>query len=457
MIAYGILALLGMGVAMSAGGGSDDADVEPIQDDEDTGLTPDLLNPVTPETDLDAEYEQRIDDFIADLIAEPGLSAEDANARLEAFLAELEAERAGEPPVEEPPVEDTPTPVPPTVAPPIAEDPEEVQRPPLIDDERNPINRPENDLPPVEEEPEPVSGETPDQGPPPEAIPVEELVTVTTADGTELTDSSVLSEGPTSGENADRDYIVRTGSNPTDIEVGYDSQTTFLIDYSEQTDSVTAALNSDLVGDNGTETISINNLIDENGTEYTQTSTTQYFRGSTEITLEVTNAQLGAHVAQIDLTNPADTLTFDFAADVTGNLHLVYNDVELDDGSDTSTIRTLFVIATPTSVSSPSVVDIATALAQGGSTSGYALLAEIYLGQDSMTVEGNPAAQQPYEVFIKNFINDAPVVNSSVGWTSITEFDGEAPISVPPTAPADGEDEINPDVTPVVTPELFSF
>lgn len=455
MIGYGILALLGLGVAMSAGGGSDDADIEPIQDDQDTGDTPDLLNPIdvelqTPD-DLDAEYEQRVDDFIADLIAEPGLSAAEANAKLEAFLAELEAERAGDTPVEEPPVAEEPTLEPPTVEPP-ADPTEEVERPPLIDDERNPFNRPENDLPPVAES-DPDAEPDPTVGPTPDPIPTGDLVTVTTVSGTELTDSSVISEGPTSGEDADRDYVVTTGSTPTEIEVGYDSQTTFLIDYSEQTDTISASLNSDLEGHDGTRTISEASLTDDSGTDYTEITTTQYFRGATEITMNVDQAQIGNDVSRIDLTNPTDTLTFNFAPDVTGNMHLIYSDVETDDGNDSSTVRTLYVVQTTAAITSLTPTQVGAALAQGDA-SGFALLAEIYLGEDSVTVDGNPGSGQPYEVSITNFINDNPRVEANTGWTSISEIDGLDPDFGDATPPADEQPDTD---APIVTPEFFGF
>ncbi|NNK17194.1 MAG: hypothetical protein HKP51_09855, partial [Sulfitobacter sp.] len=185
-----------------------------------------------------------------------------------------------------------------------------------------------------------------------------------------------------------------------------------------------AGLNSDIEGEDVPRTRTITNEDDETGANVRTLYWTKEYGNSTDITMEVAQDQIGAHVAQIDLTNPNDELTFDFASDVTGNLHLVYVENEEGGEGETVTVKRAFVIQTPADVSNLSSGEIAGLIAsESGQTQDGSVLAEIYLGEDSLFINGEPGSGEPYEVRISNFVNDEPTITSSVGWSSITEHD----------------------------------
>jgi len=148
------------------------------------------------------------------------------------------------------------------------------------------------------------------------------LVAVVASDGTEVADDLVVEKGPETGEDADRDYVVKADEKADKIEVGYDPETTFAIEPSENTSKIIASLNSNILGTDGTDTSSTEDLFDASGNPFRETVVGKEFQGSTDILLKVDQSQVGTHVAEIDLSNPNDTLSFQFT-NMMGNVHLI--------------------------------------------------------------------------------------------------------------------------------------
>jgi len=424
MLGIGFLALVGVGLAITAGGGGDDDDLfEDINDPEQEEPSLDAPNiPLTPEDALSAQDAARIEEFKQDLQDQPDLSNEERAQRLNEFITQLLAERDAQPPLPttpiiEPPIEEEP---PVAEGPSVPGAPEEIVRPPFGEGLIDPLDNPRPVfVPSVPEE----------DGPAP-SLPIgsgataQELVNVTRPGGDSFDDDRVIETGPSTGEDADRDFIVESGLERNDIAVDYDSETTFLIKYTNSTGSVTASLNSDIEGPRGAVGTSISAEVDDNGTEFDLLTSTRTFADSARIELNVTQEQIGEHVSQIDLQNPNDSLFFNFGADVTGNLHLVYNDAEQDSLDDMLTARTLYVIETSAAITSLTPLEIARLIADDGSAVlDTQLIAEVNLGFESLRTTGDPASLQPYTVTVADFINSSPQVNSNVDWASITEFD----------------------------------
>ncbi len=156
--------------------------------------------------------------------------------------------------------------------------------------------------------------------------------------------------------------------------------------------------------------------------------------------MNVGSAQFGDHVSQIDLTNPDDILNFNFDATVNSNLHLIYNEAELGLNGDTATARTAYVIETPSNISSLSSSQIESVFENGGSSAeGFNLVAEIFLGEDSLTVDGDPETGQNYTITVANFVNDSPRITTNIDWTSIADYDGT--VTTSPITPEEEEED----------------
>jgi hypothetical protein len=265
------------------------------------------------------------------------------------------------------------------------------------------------------------------------------LVTVTGAFDSEVSDELVLSEAPESADTTDADYIVTAPDSLNNISVGYDAEHTFQIDYSAQTETISASLNSHIQGPEGSDVPVITQETDENGVAFTQTALTKSYEGSTEINIDVAQDHVGGHIAQIDLSNPDDSVHFEFAEDVTGNYHLVYNEVDQGDEGDTNAVRSLYVIETLSFVQEITDEHVVTAMEQGvGATGVGIIIAEIFLGEDALEVSGDPETGEGYEMQISNFINQNPQITSNVEWTSISEREdlvAEVPLTAEQTGP----------------------
>lgn len=455
MFAIGILSLLGMGVAMSMSGGDSGDDTQETTNDtsDETSLADfdtdqenvfvDLsgdedsdgedegpLNGFgeSDEDDLDGSFEDDLDDLNALLNAlddedddfedgDSGAAETSVRAEPEDALDNLTLPQFGDLFAESvPPQEEVEEPTSGPVAPPVGED----FRDPIIVAEELEAQRLLDEAAAEEQR---ILDEIAFQ----ESRQPENLVTVVAANGDEVADDVVLSESPDDGEES-FEVVAPEGSH--DIEVRYDAERTFDITYTGETGSITAGLNSDITGPEGNQARSVIEEVDENGNEVRTRVFEMQFDTSTDITLEVAQEHIGQNMAQIDLTNPNDTLHFEFDEDVVGNMHLVYTEIE-EEGEDGDTITTMraFVIGTDEGISSLTENDLANILAAGDEGfDGAAIMAEIYLGEDQVTVYGDPNGDEPYEQRIIDYMNESPTITSSLQWSSTTTLD-EEPVS----------------------------
>lgn len=410
MLGIGFLALLGVGMAVSMGSGDDGVEIEQDNDTQDDVVNPhqgeqDLLDfgdfGFAPSDEISADDMQRINDFIVELQQNP---SDDAPARFQEFLDALEAEKLGGEigGDEEPSEEGDEEPVTPdnedggTEGGDDGEDTtDDVARPPMGDEFRDPLKI-------AEEEDAPRSPE--------------ELVAVLN-DAGEIADALVLTQNL---QGAETDYTVTAPDGTHDINVGYNAEHTFLIEYSDETSSITAGLNSTLEGPEGNPVLARSTTEDDEGNFITEESYRFDFGGSTSITLNVDADDIGEHVAQVSLINPADSLSFEFDADVNGNFHLFFHESETGEAGDTSTMLRAFVVQTSSTQSSLSDAEIAQIVEEGlERTATTNVIAEIYLGDDSLVVEGGEGV----DVVINDFINNDPRINSNISFTSVTHHD----------------------------------
>lgn len=437
MFAIGFLSLLSLGfVAMSMGDEDDVSDVDQGADSPDdqplSGQNGDLFDPTgNAGTDLAAlgidvpenvaeEDLVRINAFLSELETMP---SHEITASIQEFFEELTTESAqGDDDQADESFEDVQE---------IATDGDvdsdgNDNRPPMGDEFRDPLK--EAGALEVQDVEDEIGIEdeidTEDEIIVGEERPPENLVTVSDGDGVEVDDDLVLAAREENAPTTDPTFTVTAPEAANSIDVGYDAEHTFKIEYNGQTSSVTAGLNSDIEGEEIPSTRSITNEDDETGANVRTISWTKEYGTSTDIILEVAQDDIGTHVSQIDLTNPNDELNFEFDVDVTGNLHLVYLENEEGTEVDTSTVKRAFVIQTPEDVSSLSANEIASLIdSESGQTDDGTVLAEIYLGEDSLFIKGDPGSGEAYEVRITNFINEEPSITSSIGWSSITEHD----------------------------------
>ena len=250
----------------------------------------------------------------------------------------------------------------------------------------------------------------------------ETLLIATDANGEEVADESLLRAAPLSGEDADRDYlVVPPVQGETDIDINYHPDTTFLIALNEGVQTVEVGLNSNIEPAAPQETTTTEEITGADGTTSQQITQSQTFDAASEITFNVSQAQIGTHVAKIDLSNPGDTLHFNFDGDIRGNLHLVTNDVEQSSVDGSLTERTMYVIESTANLTELTPYQIGLFIeANGAGFDDARMVAEIYLGEDGVNVEDG-------DTIIRNFMNDAPQITTNATWSSQGVNDGTTP------------------------------
>ncbi|WP_298857957.1 hypothetical protein [uncultured Sulfitobacter sp.] len=257
------------------------------------------------------------------------------------------------------------------------------------------------------------------QAPPSDPMPAPRItdpVTVFMADGSEVPDETVLSEGPSSGENSDRNFIVTAPEGENLIAVEYEQDTTYAITYNEDTTRVAAALNSNISGPEGIETREVIEKVDAAGTPFTETLITREFESAPSIVLHIDQSYVGEHVAEIDLTNPNATLDFYFTRMESG-VHLVYDEVDTSEGDSFITTRTLYIIETPLGMQEVSEDAQANIIANGFDPENEArLIAEVDLGYSELTSQSNNSYSGPFLQSISNFINEEPNISTNFFW-----------------------------------------
>lgn len=374
MLAIGFLSLLSLGFVAMSMGGEDDLDTSVEDQDEELILRPDEPMP-DPVSEEETPSDETPDD--RDPVAE---------------------EEAADDPLAPPTADDVPE-----------EEANTVVRPPMGEQYRDPLK---------------LLPEWQDQGGggglPEEA---EDLVTVTDSDG-EVPDEEILSE------NSEGLQIVTAPEGPNTIEVEYDETQRFQINYSAGTSKITAGLNSILEGPEGAVQQNRYITLDEEGEMVTALVWGYEFSGSTAISLDVDPDQIGTHVAQVSLVNQVDTLRFDIDPAVEGNFHLFLYEEEIDVEGVTSAMMRAFVVQTATTQTALSAAEIEAIARDGVDTSGsYSVLAEIFLGNDSVFVSNPQDGAAEYDIWVNDFINSDPKITANVGWSSVTQHtDDGAPV-----------------------------
>ncbi len=399
MFAIGLLSLLSVGfVTMMAGGGGDDA--PEIEQEDDVQVDHQTESGASSQGDLMDSVEDVIGDIVEDV---PEVDMQDAS---DSETSDDDADAND------------------------AETPQEPVRPPMGDEYRDPLIVAEAleaqrilDEIAAEEARQPVN-----------------LVTVSDDGGGEVDDDLVLAARADDAADTDPSFTVTAPDGDNDIEVRYDEEHTFQIEYNAQTGSVTAALNSNIEGPEGTPQLVRTSTYDADEDSVIENLVWRNtFEGSTGITIDVTPDQIGVHVAQIELINPADTLDFNFDNEVIGNFHLVFQEMEDGQEGDTSTTKRAFIVQTASAQTSLSASEINQITEQGlASTATTNVLAEIYLGNDSLSVQNASQTGGPNEDWISDFINDNPLITSNIEWASIAEV-AEEPAQV---EPEDGDDDL---------------
>ncbi|KIN70765.1 hypothetical protein Z945_3229 [Sulfitobacter noctilucae] len=251
------------------------------------------------------------------------------------------------------------------------------------------------------------------------------LVTVRGEDGTEISDNLVLSEQDQSASGESPAFTVTAPDAPNAIDVGYDDEHTFAIEYNVQTITVTAGLNSQIESTAmGLNSIDTQTFEAADGTFVTEHLLTRAFDNSTDITIEVNGNDVGMHVAEVGLTNPNDTLHFEFNQNANGAFHLFFHEGDDVDGSDSVSTKRAFIVQTASTQTGLSATEVDQIANQGLARISTAnVLAEIYLGDDlvesTSTGDGN-------EIWLKNFINDNPQITANIEWASISSHDDTA-------------------------------
>jgi len=261
---------------------------------------------------------------------------------------------------------------------------------------------------------------------PPAPLTLPEMVLVTTSEEDEVADELVLTEGPETGEDQDRSYIVTAPEEAHTIELGYHTDTTLAVTPNDQTTRISASLNTNIHGGESTEITTTEEIETNQGGTFTETVITKEYDNDVNIVLNVDQSQIGSHVAQIDLSNPEDSLRFKFT-NLRGFMHMITNEEETsdDDGITTHTTRTLYVIETSLDVPELDPSEIGRIIADDGALdSGTQLVAEVHLGTSSLAIHesGGVVTSQT----ITDFTNESPTIRSNFYWASESEYDGGA-------------------------------
>ncbi|MEP5727888.1 MAG: hypothetical protein ABJL67_00800 [Sulfitobacter sp.] len=427
MLAIGILSVLTVGFAVASSGGDEDIPdidaIDPMLDDPEIMQGP-LGIEFFAGNDLDEDDREEIDAFVQNVEDNPDQDVDDVVMGLQELFDDLGLEDSfvtapeeAEQEAEAPETEDPET-AEEEITLPLAKPGEpEGGRPPTGDEFRDPLILAEElaeqqilDDIAAEEARQPVN-----------------LVTVSESNGEEIADALVLIEGSGEGEEVDRSFVVTGPETDHDIDVRYDAEHTFLINYSETTGEVTAALNSNINGPEGTPQKSTSTTEDEEGNLITEVTWTNGFTGSTDITIDVTAEQIGEHVAQIDLLNSADNLAFEFDPEVNGNFHLFFYEAEDGEEGETSTTKRAFIVQTASTQDSLSESEVNAIAEQGAMRSATTnVLAEIYLGNDALFANAVPEEGEDPADWINDFINDNPTIVANIAWASVSQHDDGA-------------------------------
>ena len=253
-----------------------------------------------------------------------------------------------------------------------------------------------------------------------------------------------IEDGPDAGAPG-KDYVVAQPYGYGQITVDYDADTTFRIDYGRGTSDVTASLNSDISGPDGEVATNTVTRTDGDGAAFAETVNRLNFDHATRINVNVTDDQIGAHTALIDLLNPNDSLTFDFDPELGHNVHLVFDDEETDKSNTISVGRTAYVVATGTGLTDLGDMEIEDIFAADGTD--LHIIAEVWLGSDQFSTTDLSQGALQYQNVITSTINDAPLIYSNIGWSSIVglEEDGaDDPAAVPGADPVVADDPADP-------------
>jgi hypothetical protein len=408
MFAIGFLSLLSIGfVTMAASGDDDMSEMDQADEDQDDlGFNDHVVTrgdveiSYTPGEDEDTDTQEKINGFVEGVQDNPQQDIGDVVDDLHEFLGGLEEGDDDE-------TEETPA----------SQNASEDGRPPMGDGYRDPlIIAEELDAQRILDE---IAAE--------EARQPINLVTVSDSNGEEVPDEQVLEAQSENATDTDPAFIVKAPDADNYIEVGYDEEHTFQIEYNGQTVSVTAGLNSNIEGPEGDPQQARSTTEDEDGNVITEYAMRNTFEGSTDITIDVTPDQIGNHVAQITLINPVDTLDFNFDSDVKGNFHLVFHEMEDGEEGDTSTTKRAFVVQTAPTQASLSATEINQVTEQGlARTETTNVLGEIYLGSESLYVQDGSEGGDTSENWINAFINDNPMITSNLTWASVVEHAEDA-------------------------------
>ncbi len=287
----------------------------------------------------------------------------------------------------------------------------------------------EEDAVTLETEDQTITAPSPFTAPPivtPPILTLDEMVSVATLDQVEIPDDLVLTDGPEAGDDQDRTYLLEAPNGDHTVDLGYHTDTTFSVTPNDHTARVSAYLNTNIAEGESTESSDTEDKIDADGNYFSDTLITKEFESSKGIILNVDQSHVGTHVAQIDLSNPEDTLRIEFS-NIHGFAHLITNEVETsdEDGNLTETTRTIYVIETSLDVPELDASEIDLILSGDGATdSETQLIAEIHLGTSSLDIDGVDDDAVPTSQTIKNFINDDPQISTNFYWASQDEHDG---------------------------------
>jgi len=250
------------------------------------------------------------------------------------------------------------------------------------------------------------------------AVRALDLATVFAADGTEFPDEDVIRAEPQTGDDTAPDYTLTPPQGAHAMVVEYDAETRYSITYSEETTDVFAASNSDVSGPEGRLVVSSEQMVDAGGNEFVENLIVREFDGATRIVMHVDESHVGADVAQIDLTNPEDSLYFYFTK-MESNVHLFYDEQDTTDGTGFFTTRTLYVVETPLDVrevpaeAMEEIID--TGITQDDELH---LIAEVHLGTSELILREGADGGAPVEQTIANLINDEPLIGTNFYWHS---------------------------------------
>jgi hypothetical protein len=143
------------------------------------------------------------------------------------------------------------------------------------------------------------------------------------------------------------------------------------------------------------------------------------------ITVNVESEEIGAYCTLIDLTNPNDTLHFQFGDDVTGNVHILRFDERGGAGISSFAASSVFFIHTAAEVTELPRADHYDLLFETSDDAGlryeYAVLAEVPLGREEAGYvtfgEGVPDTYSTVDN-----LNDDPVITSNIAWSSVARY-----------------------------------